>query len=566
MASTLEFLIVAKDQASEAFGKVGDAVERSGGKIDKMQKAAGVALAALGVGVAAFAKSSVDAYAEASESQDKLAFAYQQFPAINDVTIGSLQALNSALQKKTGFDDDATAAAQASLAQYGLTGKQIEQLTPLMQDYAAKTGSDLPTAAEAMGKAILGQGRALKAVGLDFKDTGTVGGNFGELVDGLTTQVGGYADAMGETAAGKTKILSAQWGDLQEQVGAKLLPMLLSLTDVGISLTTWMNDNGNAAETLGVTIGSLAVALGIAANWTAISATAGRLATAATWLWNAAQAVANASLWSSVAAWTASTAGKIASTAATVGSTVATGLATAAQWAWNAALNANPIGLVILAIAALVAAVLWLWNNNEGFRNFILAAWAAIKGAFEAVVNWVTGTMVPWFKGAFEAVSGAVSRAWDNIKAGAATVAGWIREKFDAVVSFFRDLPGKISGAVGGLWDGLVTGFRSAVNALIRIWNNFSLTIGGGTIAGVDIPSVTLSTPDIPYLAAGGSITRGGLAVVGEAGAEVVRLPTGAEVIPNKQAFGGGIHIEHYHADSDPSKVAAELAWRMRYS
>jgi len=72
-----------------------------------------------------------------------------------------------------------------------------------------------------------------------------------------------------------------------------------------------------------------------------------------------------------------------------------TKIVTAVQWAWNAAMTANPIGLIIAAIAAVVAAVVLLWKNNEGFRKFVLnvlwpaikKVWDAIKVAFEATVN-----------------------------------------------------------------------------------------------------------------------------------------------------------------------------------
>lgn len=72
-----------------------------------------------------------------------------------------------------------------------------------------------------------------------------------------------------------------------------------------------------------------------------------------------------------------------------------TKIVTAAQWLWNAAMTANPIGLIIAAIAAVVAAVVLLWKNNEGFRKFVLnvlwpaikKVWDAIKIAFEATVN-----------------------------------------------------------------------------------------------------------------------------------------------------------------------------------
>jgi len=82
-------------------------------------------------------------------------------------------------------------------------------------------------------------------------------------------------------------------------------------------------------------------------------------------------------------------------------------LATAAQWALNAALTANPIGLVVVAIGALVGALVWLYQNNETVRKVVDAVWAAIQTAIGAVVDWLVGTAWP-----------AIQRVWDGIKFG----------------------------------------------------------------------------------------------------------------------------------------------------
>lgn len=50
------------------------------------------------------------------------------------------------------------------------------------------------------------------------------------------------------------------------------------------------------------------------------------------------------------------------------------------QWLLNAALNANPIGIVITAVAALVAGIIYCWNKFAGFRAFLLTLWTVIKG------------------------------------------------------------------------------------------------------------------------------------------------------------------------------------------
>jgi hypothetical protein len=131
-----------------------------------------VAGAFAGAAVAAlfrFGKDSASSFKEAESAQLRLSSAFEKFPQLAGYNVGSLRNLNTELAKKTRFDDDATASGQAALAQFHLTGDQIKNLTPLLQDYAAKTGKDLPSAALDLGKAIGGQGRALKAVGLNLK-------------------------------------------------------------------------------------------------------------------------------------------------------------------------------------------------------------------------------------------------------------------------------------------------------------------------------------------------------------------------------------------------------------
>jgi hypothetical protein len=57
----------------------------------------------------------------------------------------------------------------------------------------------------------------------------------------------------------------------------------------------------------------------------------------------------------------------------------------------NAAMLANPIGLVVALLAGLVVAFIYLWNNCEGFRNFWLKLWDKIKDASSSAVSWISG-------------------------------------------------------------------------------------------------------------------------------------------------------------------------------
>lgn len=192
----------------------------------------GLAIAAVSAGLVKFAKDSVKAYSESEDAQNRLSFAYQKFPKLADVTKQSLDDLSQSLQKKTVFDDEATKSAEAVLAQFNLTGKQVEKLIPLVQDYAAATGQDLLSATTAVGKAFEGNARALKAVGIDFHATGDTAKDFATIQADLNEKVGGFAEKQGKTAAGQAKILANQYNELQEKVGSLLVPALSKLVGI----------------------------------------------------------------------------------------------------------------------------------------------------------------------------------------------------------------------------------------------------------------------------------------------------------------------------------------------
>lgn len=109
----------------------------------------------------------------------------------------------------------------------------------------------------------------------------------------------------------------------------------------------------------------------------------------------------------------------------------ATGVASAAQWAWNAALTANPIGLVIVGVAALVGVVALCWNKFEGFRNVLFKGWEMLKLFGNTIKTYV----VDRFKGLLSGLSGVGkalmhffkgewSQAWQTGKQAASDLVG----------------------------------------------------------------------------------------------------------------------------------------------
>ncbi|MEU0133405.1 phage tail tape measure protein [Streptomyces sp. NPDC006296] len=214
---------------------------------------------------------------------------------------------------------------------------------------------------------------------------------------------------------------------------------------------------------------------------------------------------------------------------------LAIGIAVIAQWAWNTALWAFPGTWIIAGIIALIAIIV-----------LIVVYWDEIAAATGRAWDWITGKLGEawqWIKDQCAAAWGWVSRktgeAWgwvqqkiaDAIAAVMqrvqflASIPGKVASWFGEVVAWISSLPGKISRAASGMWDGISRSFRSMVNQLISGWNNLSFTIGGGSIMGVSIPSLTLSTPNIPMLAEGGVTTGPTLAMIGEGSEQETVLP-----------------------------------------
>jgi hypothetical protein len=185
----------------------------------------------------------------------------------------------------------------------------------------------------------------------------------------------------------------------------------------------------------------------------------------------------------------------------------ATQTQTTLQWLLNAAMNANPLGLIALAIGAVIAAGVLLWKNWDTVKTKALELWDKLG----------------WLKGVVIALSGPIGVL---IAAGVSLYKNW-----DTVKAKMLEI-----------WDGIKSGIKSsinfiisALNGLIRGMNRISFSVPDWVpkIGGM---SWGFSLQEIPMLAKGGNILRGGSVMVGEAGPEILDLPTGAKVTPLDRA------------------------------
>ncbi|MEE0981134.1 MAG: hypothetical protein U0K91_05570, partial [Acutalibacteraceae bacterium] len=85
--------------------------------------------------------------------------------------------------------------------------------------------------------------------------------------------------------------------------------------------------------------------------------------------------------------------------------TVAENAAAVAQWAWNAAMNANPIGIIIALVAGLAAGFVVLWNKSEAFRNFFINMWQGIKKAITPIINGILSGMQAFVNGIIRGIN-----------------------------------------------------------------------------------------------------------------------------------------------------------------
>lgn len=229
---------------------------------------------------------------------------------------------------------------------------------------------------------------------------------------------------------------------------------------------------------------------------------------------------------------------------------------TAVQWALNAAMSANPVGLVVLAIVALVAVIVVAWKKSETFRKIVTGAFDKVKSAASSAFGWVKAhwpLLLAILTGPIGLAVLAIVRNWDKIKAGAGAVKDWVSEKFHQIAGVIGSLPGKI-GALGSkmlnagksimgkLFDGIrrgasavggfVSDFAGRIADAIKGAANRVLglpkTIGLGGRLG--IPRVEFT---IPAFANGVLNFGGGVALVGEKGPELVTLGKGSNVLPN---------------------------------
>lgn len=155
-----------------------------------------------------------------------------------------------------------------------------------------------------------------------------------------------------------------------------------------------------------------------------------------------------------------------------------------------------------------------------------------------------------------------------RIGKGVVEFVGDAKTKFDELIGFVQGLPGRITSATAGMWDGIKSAFRSAINAVVDLWNN--LEFPAISVAGVQV-SPAIGTPNIPRLASGGVITRPTVALLGETAKARPEIASPEwlmrDVFRSELAAGGAgatFNNTFNGTNLTARDVATELAWQAR--
>lgn len=305
-------------------------------------------------------------------------------------------------------------------------GSLIESLAPVIVAELPSMVSDiLPHLVSAAKSLVTGLISQLPALGKAVLDA------IPSIFDGMT-------DVIGESSVGKLKGSFEGLKNTITDTFSNIGPMLKDFCEGGIS--TFCDALSTAMD---LASGAISV---IEALSPVIGAVAGAIITykGAVMLWNAAETAKN----------------------------VVMGISTAAQWALNVAMTANPIGIVIVAIGALVGAFVVLWNKSEGFRNFwinlwekvkaiVTSAWEGIKAGFEKIKNGIS------------AVKEKVSTMWNGVKEKTSELWGGVKnavsEKLNNIKSAYDAHGGGLKGATFAAIEGVKQYYRTGYDAINQL-------------------------------------------------------------------------------------------------
>ena len=459
----LESLEEAAKKSSVAMQKVGQTannISEGTGKVASATAPATAGVLGLGAAVLATVPATEEyrvaqgklnaAYEAAGYSADTAATAYNEFYKILGDTDTATEA-SQLLAKLVTNEQDVTEWTKIAAGVYGTFGDSLPveglieaanetartgTVTGVLADainWAAKEGETFGVtlkenteANEEWNKAVLEAESAEDYFNLALQSCGSEAERNKLIMDTLAGTYDGAAESFyaNNEALLESREASAAMQEAMAELATSIAPVVTMATQLAATFLNWFNSLSSGQQV------AIAAILAIIAAISPVATVIGTVSSA-------------------IAIFTG---------AATTGTAAATGLATVMT------VLTGPVGLVIAAVAAAAAAIILLWNNCEGFRTAVTAAWEVIKQAFQAALEWIQATFAPvWdavvqaMQTVFQAFQEALTIAWEAIT-----------EVFQVFESFLMDVFGVTWSDVFAMLQNVLSTFGGVVQTIIQ--------------------------------------------------------------------------------------------------
>lgn len=535
MKSTTAILTVkllGDNQTAKAFKEAQSSAQKFEAGLDKAAGAATAALgglAAAGVGAALAAEAVASANAVVGNVLGNMGM---------DKATDRVLAYADALEKSLGIDEKTIKTTQGKLATFSelassadVAGGAFDRATMAALDMASAGFGTAEGNAVQLGKALQDPIKGITSLqksGITFTEeqknmiaamveAGDVASAQDLILGELEKQVGGTAEANADASAK----MQLAFGEVAETVGTALLPIMDALLPKVQEFADWASQNTGTIMKVGAVVGGLATAVLTLRAAMAVWNTIAEISSDVAKVWGSSLGMALRMTVATTAAIVKDTAVKLANNAATAvknaltlvgkGITLA---AAAAQGVLNAVMAMNPIMLVVLAIAALVAALVIAYNKSETFRKIVQKIGDFLRGVFIGAINAVkTAFNTVWniIKGVGGFISGVFTGAWNGLK----SAIGFVSNAVSTVIGWFKNAWNWVQKLAKGIGD-----FLNKINPFKGLFGGKSRTVVRATGGYGQAPRAAATTVNVR--AAGYNPQR-------EA-QEIARLLTGARV------------------------------------
>lgn len=412
-----------------------------------------------------YAAESMGLYNAQAEAETKLAAIMRNTMSARTAEINSIKQLASEQQRLGVIGDEVQLAGAQELSTYLTKADNLKKLMPVMNDMVAQqygynaTQEQATSIATMMGKVMDGQVGALSRYGYKFNEAqekilkfGTEEQRAATLAEVVSASVGDVNAALAQTPEGALKQYSNNLGDLHERFGALFtsisaawLPVRNAILNGWERVVTVFERN---KERITSAVNAIATVIGgaIRGVFTAI----GWIKDAFSFMYEWREVI-----YGVIGAFVLLNAKLIATSAVTAALAIKNAILTASQWLLNIAMSANPIGIIIVAIGALIGAIIALCRRYEGWTT----VWNAVKTTLvlsfkQYVENWKFGFKELWSD---------LQIFWERIKSFGSNVGNVFKALAQAMKAVLK---GDFDGAKAALANGFTFSTSARVTEL----------------------------------------------------------------------------------------------------